>query len=161
MPTPLGPSKTIFSVRSINTRLAKSCSCSRGAPVAKTKSYCSSVLTAGRPANLSKVALVRSCLALDNVKEGLYSGEPMSESFKAQPDIFDATFSGMVAVGERTGNMEEMFESIASYYEDQMDDTIQHLTALLEPVMIVFMGVTIGFILVAMYTPMFQMGQTL
>jgi type IV pilus assembly protein PilC len=99
--------------------------------------------------------------ALDNVKEGLYSGEPMSESFKAQPDIFDATFSGMVAVGERTGNMEEMFESIASYYEDQMDDTIQHLTALLEPVMIVFMGVTIGFILVAMYTPMFQMGQTL
>jgi type IV pilus assembly protein PilC len=85
----------------------------------------------------------------------------MSETFKAQPDIFDATFFGMVAVGESTGNMEEMFESIASYYEDQMDDTIQQLTALLEPVMIVFMGVTIGFILVAMYTPMFQMGQVL
>jgi type IV pilus assembly protein PilC len=99
--------------------------------------------------------------ALDEVKKGVYSGEPMSETFKAQPDIFDATFFGMVAVGESTGNMEEMFESIASYYEDQMDDTIQQLTALLEPVMIVFMGVTIGFILVAMYTPMFQMGQVL
>jgi type IV pilus assembly protein PilC len=99
--------------------------------------------------------------ALDDVKKGVYSGEPMSELFRAQPDIFDATFSGMVAVGENTGNMEEMFESITSYYEDQMDDTIQQLTALLEPVMIVFMGVTIGFILVAMYTPMFQMGQVL
>ncbi|HIE77513.1 MAG TPA: type II secretion system F family protein, partial [Candidatus Thioglobus sp.] len=58
-------------------------------------------------------------------------------------------------------NMEEMFESIARYYEEEMDITIAQLTSMLEPIMIVFMGVTIGFILVAMYTPMFQMGQTL
>jgi len=64
-------------------------------------------------------------------------------------------------VGERTGNMEEMFESIALYYEEEMDSTVEKLTAMLEPIMIVFMGGTIGFILVAMYMPMFQMGGAL
>ena len=67
----------------------------------------------------------------------------------------------MVSVGEQTGNMEEMFESISRYYEEEMDATIERLTSMLEPVMIVFLGATIGFILVAMYTPMFQVGQTL
>jgi len=67
----------------------------------------------------------------------------------------------MVNVGERTGNMEEMFGSISGYYEEEMDITIGKLTAMLEPIMIVFMGATVGFILVAMYTPMFAMGQTL
>ncbi len=99
--------------------------------------------------------------AMNEVKRGVYGGEPLSELFAKAPDIFDPTFSGMVAVGENTGNMEEMLESISMYYEEQMDETIQKLTALLEPVMIVFMGATIGFILVAMYTPMFKMGGTL
>jgi type IV pilus assembly protein PilC len=57
--------------------------------------------------------------------------------------------------------MEEMFESISLYYEEEMDITIESLPSMLEPVMIVFMGLTVGFILVAMYTPMFAMGQTL
>ncbi len=46
----------------------------------------------------------------------------MSELFMAQPEIFDRTFSGMAAVGESTGNMDEMFESIASFYEEQMEE---------------------------------------
>jgi type IV pilus assembly protein PilC len=99
--------------------------------------------------------------AMTEIKRGVYGGEPLSELFAKQSKIFDSNFSGMVAVGENTGNMEAMFESIAVYYEEQMDDTIQKLTASLEPIMIVFMGVTIGYILIAMYTPMFQMGQTL
>ncbi len=99
--------------------------------------------------------------ALSNVRKGVFSGEPMSELFMAQPEIFDRTFSGMAAVGESTGNMDEMFESIASFYEEQMEEVIEQLTALLEPVMIVFMGVTIGFILLAMYQPMMNMGQAL
>ncbi len=99
--------------------------------------------------------------AMTEIKRGVYGGEPLSELFAKQPKIFDTNFSGMVAVGENTGNMEAMFESIAVYYEEQMDDTIQKLTASLEPIMIVFMGVTIGYILIAMYTPMFSMGKTL
>jgi type IV pilus assembly protein PilC len=99
--------------------------------------------------------------AMVDVKRGVFSGEPLSELFKKRHTIFPKTFTAMISVGERTGNMEEMFESIASYYEEEMDITVENLTAMLEPVMIVFMGVTIGFILVAMYQPMFQMGGAL
>lgn len=99
--------------------------------------------------------------AMTEVKRGVFGGEPLSELFKKRPEIFTPTFSAMVSVGENTGNMEEMMESIALYYEEEMDAVIQKLTSMLEPIMIVFMGITIGFILVAMYTPMFQMGQTM
>ena len=99
--------------------------------------------------------------ATTEVKRGVFSGEPLSELFQKMPKIFPTTFYSMVSVGEKTGNMEEMYESISIYYEEEMDTTIERLTSMLEPIMIVFMGGTIGFILVAMYTPMFQMGQTL
>ena len=99
--------------------------------------------------------------AMIDVKRGVFSGEPLSKLFEKRKAIFPMTFTAMVSVGERTGNMEEMFESIALYYEEEMDSTVEKLTAMLEPIMIVFMGVTIGFILVAMYMPMFQMGGAL
>jgi len=99
--------------------------------------------------------------AMTEVKRGVFSGEPLSQLFEKKPDIFAPSFTAMVSVGEKTGNMEEMFEAIASYYEEEMDATIDQLTSMLEPIMIVFMGITIGFILVAMYTPMFQMGEAL
>ena len=99
--------------------------------------------------------------AMIDVKRGVFSGEPLSKLFEKRKAIFPMTFTAMVSVGERTGNMEEMFESIALYYEEEMDSTVEKLTAMLEPIMIVFMGGTIGFILVAMYMPMFQMGGAL
>jgi len=99
--------------------------------------------------------------AMVDIKRGVFSGEPLSKLFESRKTVFPMTFTAMVSVGERTGNMEEMFESIARYYEEEMDVTIAQLTSMLEPIMIVFMGITIGFILVAMYTPMFQMGQTI
>ena len=99
--------------------------------------------------------------AMVDVKRGVFSGEPLSKLFENKKNIFPMTFTAMVSVGEKTGNMEEMFESIALYYEEEMDVTVGMLTEMLEPIMIVFMGVTVGFILVAMYMPMFQMGGTL
>ena len=99
--------------------------------------------------------------AMTEVKRGVFSGEPLSVLFEKNPNIFPATFTAMISVGEKTGNMEEMFESISLYFEEEMDDAVTKLTSMLEPIMIVFMGITIGFILVAMYTPMFRMGETL
>jgi type IV pilus assembly protein PilC len=99
--------------------------------------------------------------AMIEVKRGVFSGEPLSQLFEKNPDVFPATFTAMVSVGEKTGNMEEMFESISLYFEEEMDGAVTRLTSMLEPIMIVFMGITIGFILVAMYTPMFRMGETL
>ncbi|MBT7606064.1 MAG: type II secretion system F family protein [Kordiimonadaceae bacterium] len=98
--------------------------------------------------------------AMVNVRRGVFSGEPLSQLFEKTPNIFPASFVALVSVGERTGNMEEMYGSIASYYEGEMDIVIEKLTAMLEPIMMVFMGVTVGGILVAMYTPMFAMGDT-
>jgi type IV pilus assembly protein PilC len=99
--------------------------------------------------------------AMIEVKRGVFSGEPLSELFEKNPSIFEPSFVAMVAVGEKTGNMEEMFGAIANYYEEEMDVTITRLTTMLEPIMIVFMGITIGFILVAMYTPMFSLGKAI
>jgi len=99
--------------------------------------------------------------AMTDVQRGVFSGEPLSELFQKTPSIFPPSFVALVSVGEKTGNMEEMYGSIASYYEGEMDVIIARLTSMLEPIMMVFMGITVGGILVAMYTPMFQLGETL
>lgn len=99
--------------------------------------------------------------AMTEVKRGVYSGSPLSELFKKRSEIFPITFSAMVQVGERTGRLDEMFASITQYYEEETESSVEQLTGMLEPIMIVFLGGTIGFVLVAMYLPMFAMGQTI
>ncbi len=121
-----------------------------GVPVLESLDICASAMT-----NL----IIKE--ATIEVKRGVFSGEPLSELYQKEPKIFPTTFYAMVSVGEKTGNMEEMFGTISNYYEEEMDEVVDRLTAMLEPVMIVFMGTTIGFILLAMYTPMFMMGETL
>jgi type IV pilus assembly protein PilC len=64
-----------------------------------------------------------------------------------------------VTVGEKTGKLNAMMTSIAKFYEDEFDQSVDSLSQLLEPIMIVFLGVTIGFILVAMYLPIFNLGK--
>jgi len=99
--------------------------------------------------------------ALSDVRNGVYAGDPLSALFERWSDIFEPTFSAMIAVGEKTGKMDEMYKSIGLFYEEETESAVSALTEMLEPIMIVFMGGTIGFILVAMYTPMFTMGDAL
>ena len=100
-------------------------------------------------------------LALSDVRNGVYAGDPLSSLFERWSDIFEPTFSAMIAVGERTGKMDEMYKSIGQFYEEETESSVAALTEMLEPMMIVLMGGTVGFILVAMYTPMFSMGEAL
>jgi type IV pilus assembly protein PilC len=67
----------------------------------------------------------------------------------------------MIAVGESTGALDAMLGKIADFYEDEVDQAVASLTALLEPMMMVFLGVLIGFIVVAMYLPIFTMAQAI
>ena len=97
--------------------------------------------------------------ALSDIRNGVYAGEPLSALFKQWPAAFDGTFTAMVSVGERTGKMDEMYKAIAAFFEEETEGSVAALTEMLEPLMILFMGITIGFILMAMYTPMFQMGE--
>ena len=65
--------------------------------------------------------------------------------------------SQMIAVGEHTGALDTMLSKIADFYEDEVDEATQNLLALLEPVIIAFLGVVIGGIVVSMYLPMFAL----
>ncbi len=96
--------------------------------------------------------------SVQTAKRGVFSGEPLSKLL-AQVSYFPPTFSQLVSVGEQTGNMTEMLETISSYFEEEFDSSVEKLSQMMEPLMIVFLGCVIGFILVAMYLPIFKMGQ--
>ena len=95
--------------------------------------------------------------ALENVKKGVFSGETLTKLF-AKEKIFPPTFSQLISVGEQTGSLDEMFGSVASYYEEEFDTAVANLASLIEPIMIVFMGITIGGLMIAMYAPIFNVG---
>ena len=70
--------------------------------------------------------------------------------------IFPPMVGHMVAVGEETGQLEQMLSKIADFYEAEVDAKVKALTALIEPLMIVFVGGVVGFIVISMYLPMFS-----
>ena len=95
--------------------------------------------------------------ALENVKKGVFSGDTLTKLFLREP-LFPPTFSQLISVGEQTGQLDEMFNSVAAYYEEEFDTTVDNMSSLIEPIMIVFMGVMIGGLMIAMYSPIFNVG---
>ena len=95
--------------------------------------------------------------ALENVKKGVFSGDTLTKLFLKEP-LFPPTFSQLISVGEQTGQLDEMFGSVASYYEEEFDGTVDNMSSLIEPIMIVFMGIMIGGLMIAMYSPIFNVG---
>jgi len=95
--------------------------------------------------------------ALENVKKGVFSGDTLTKLFLKEP-LFPPTFSQLIAVGEQTGNLDEMFNSVAIYFEEEFDSAVDNMSSLIEPIMIVFMGIMIGGLMIAMYSPIFNVG---
>ena len=95
--------------------------------------------------------------ALDNIKKGVFSGETLTALFSKEK-IFPPTFSQLISVGEQTGSLDSMFASVAQYYEEEFDTAVRNLSSLIEPIMIVFMGLTIGGLMLALYSPIFNVG---
>ena len=95
--------------------------------------------------------------ALENVKKGVFSGETLTKLFLKEP-LFPPTFSQLISVGEQTGQLDEMFGSVAKYYESEFDSAVDNMSSLIEPIMIVFMGLMIGGLMIAMYSPIFNVG---
>ena len=95
--------------------------------------------------------------ALENVKKGVFSGDTLTKLFLKEP-LFPPTFSQLISVGEQTGQLDEMFGSVAMYYEEEFDVAVDNMSSLIEPIMIVFMGVMIGGLMIAMYSPIFNVG---
>lgn len=95
--------------------------------------------------------------AVLQAKDAIREGERISDPLKAS-GVFPPMVTQMISVGEETGNLDAMLSKIAEFYEQEVDAAVSGLTSLIEPVVVVFMGVIIGAIAIAMYMPMFQMG---
>lgn len=93
---------------------------------------------------------------LMNVREQIREGSNMADPISAMP-IFPPMVTHMVAVGEETGNLDAMLEKISDFYDMEIERTLESLTAMIEPLLMVFMGVVVGFIVVSMFLPMFSL----
>jgi len=93
--------------------------------------------------------------AMDDVTQSVKSGGTIAAPLKEAP-VFPGMVAQMVGVGEETGALDTMLAKVADFYEDEVDAAIKGLTSLLEPVMIIFIGGIVGFIVVSMYMPLFK-----
>lgn len=98
--------------------------------------------------------------ALKSCKESISVGRPFHLPLSRQKEI-PQMVSQMVAIGEQTGALDAMLGKIADFYEDEVENAIRGMTSLIEPILMIVLGGAIGFILVAMYLPIFQMGDTI
>jgi type IV pilus assembly protein PilC len=94
--------------------------------------------------------------AMEDVYDSVKRGGTVAKPIQDHP-IFPAMVTHMVSVGEETGQLEHMLTKIADFYETEVDAKVKALTSLLEPVMICFVGGVVGFIVISMYLPIFEL----
>jgi type IV pilus assembly protein PilC len=97
---------------------------------------------------------------LINARLSIAGGKTIADPLAAS-GVFPKMVTHMIAVGESTGALDAMLGKIADFYEDEVDQAVASLTSLLEPMMMVFLGIVIGFIVVAMYLPIFKMSEAI
>ncbi|MEA2282544.1 MAG: type pilus assembly protein PilC [Solirubrobacteraceae bacterium] len=93
--------------------------------------------------------------AMDSVIESVKSGGSIAAPLK-DTSIFPPMVAQMIAVGEETGNLDTMLSKVADFYEDEVAAAVKALTSILEPIMIVLVGAIVGFVVIAMYMPLFK-----
>ena len=96
--------------------------------------------------------------AVTNIKNEVSSGTQLQAAMRNQ-DLFPVMAVQLTAIGEESGNLDEMLGKVAEHYEAVVDDMVDNLTALMEPMIMAVLGVLVGGLIVAMYLPIFQMGQ--
>jgi type IV pilus assembly protein PilC len=94
--------------------------------------------------------------ALADVRAQVHAGMPIAQPLVDNP-IFPPMVGQMVKIGEETGELEKMLGKIADFYEDEVDSSIQTLTSIIEPIMMIGVGLMVGVIIISMYLPMFKM----
>ncbi len=94
--------------------------------------------------------------SLLEVREKVHEGIPISTPLAEDP-AFPAMVAHMVKVGEETGELDKMLSKVADFYEDEVDTAIATLTSIIEPVMMICVGLMVGVIIISMYLPMFKM----
>ena len=106
--------------------------------------------TAGNRTIEKAIAKVRS-----SISEGNTIAEPLKES-----GVFPPMVCQMIEVGEQSGALDTMLGKIADFYDDEVDDAVNNLTAMMEPMLMLFLGTTVGGLVIAMYLPIFKLAGT-
>src|SRR5947208_10559556 len=96
--------------------------------------------------------------ALADARTKVQEGIPIAEPLMEDP-LFPPMVSQMVKIGEETGELEKMLSKVADFYEDEVDASIAALTSIIEPIMMIGVGVMVGIVIISMYMPMFKMLQ--
>jgi len=94
--------------------------------------------------------------AIMDVRKGVAGGKTLAEPI-TKAKVFPPMVTHMIAVGESTGALDAMLSKIADFYDDEVDAAVSNLTAMMEPMLMVFLGGSVGFIVVAMYLPIFKL----
>ncbi|MBD9426780.1 type II secretion system F family protein [Pseudomonas sp. PDM15] len=96
--------------------------------------------------------------AVDKIKQDVSTGMQLNFSMRGT-GVFPSLALQMTAIGEESGALDEMLDKVATYYEDEVDNMVDGLTALMEPMIMAVLGVLVGGLVIAMYLPIFQLGQ--
>lgn len=138
----------------------------RKAAVAKFSRTFSTMVSSGVPI-LSALDIVAKTsgnktveLGVLEAKKSIAEGQTLAEPLE-DTGVFPPMVIHMISIGETTGSLDSMLAKIADFYDDEVDVAVDALTALLEPLMIVFLGVVVGGLVVSMYLPIFSIGDTL
>ena len=97
--------------------------------------------------------------AVLEANRSIQAGTSMGESFAGQAPWLPSLLNRMVAVGERSGNMTEMLDHVSDFYEEEFTHSVENLASMIEPVLIVFLGVVVGGIVLSLYLPIFSMAK--
>ena len=95
--------------------------------------------------------------AILEARQAVSEGQTLAEPLSTRPKLFPPMVVQMIAVGEQTGALDDMLNKIADFYEEEVDIAVAALLSALEPLMITFLGATVGIIVVSMYLPMFRL----
>ncbi|MEW6163214.1 MAG: type II secretion system F family protein [Nitrospirota bacterium] len=94
--------------------------------------------------------------AVMGVRKGIMGGKTLADPIK-KAGVFPPMVTHMIAVGESTGALDAMLSKIADFYDDEVDASVSNLTAMMEPMLMIFLGTTVGFIVISMYLPIFKL----
>jgi general secretion pathway protein F len=98
--------------------------------------------------------------AVDNAKDAISRGDSIANAFR-RSGIFPPVVIHMIAAGEQSGGIEEGLGNVADSFDSEVETTVKALTSLLEPIMIVLLGIIVGFIVLAILLPIFDINQAI
>ncbi|POG01695.1 type II secretion system protein F [Pseudomonas putida] len=118
---------------------------------------------AGVPLLDALVTVAKACgddlheQAVQRLRQGMANGQALNQAMAIEP-LFPPLLVQLTAIGESSGTLDQMLEKSASHYEEQVSQTLDQLTSLLEPAIVLILGLLVGGLVVAMYLPIFQLG---